>query len=771
MKFAKYILLSIVAFLSFQSVATAQDKTPPSGRLVIEHADYASTNSEKKISTLKGSVMLRYTDYEDDSETVIFADEASVDEKTKTTFAKGNISITQDNMSLSGDTLIYKFNERYFEISNVSGVTEGDKELKGKMYFTGERAAGTQRKIKVYHSNFSTCGPHCSNEYHMTSSDISIFPGKRVIARKTAIYLRHTRVMWLPVYIHSLKEDENYRPTFGYNKQEGFFVKNRYPYLARESNEFIKSNNSQAPGDPSRPSDIKKPPELGYIIFNYMEKIGNEYGIDRQYYSDKVGGTGHLIASNNNQKNSGFSNNKMNLTQAFNTGKMTGNFSYNRNSSYNSYRVGSRTNTNTLVTNTSYKQSTSRDVSIKYNLSANRSGTSSENKKFNLDRNVRFSKKLKTTYNFEWSAIQTGTTPENIESFFKTNTSYSGRFYGLNIFTEKSFDPDGDSYTGDNSNVSMIKLPELRFSLNSTLWKKKLPILNSINYVHGRYREGTRNDFRMLRTNQIVATFSKAFKKGKRFTLTPTHTITQKLYSTKDANYLMDFRAAAKYTIDKSRIFTMNFTRRGNSGGSPYAGDLGGEQISLNGQYVMTKYSEFANAPGKRKKATEFSMGTGYNYKAFQFNPLNLIYYRAISHNAALNLTGGRNLNTNIWSVTNSTLQLGRKNTTLSLTATWDTEKDFDLQTLTFNTVHKRRNGWKVSVRGSYKHRDPDEIIKDIVATKTRCCTELEFFYNTVRKEFKFQYSIMAFPSKKFGFTQGDQGLELDSGLTEFKSD
>lgn len=698
--------------------------------------------------------MLRYYDYEEDNETIIYADEASVDDNTKTTFAKGNVSIAQENMSLSGDALMYKFNEKYFEVSNVSGVTEGDKELKGKMYFTGERAVGTERKINVYHSHFSTCGPNCSDEYHMTATKISIFPGKRAIARKTAIYLRHTRVLWLPVYVHSLKQDENYRPTFGYNKVEGFFVKNRYPYLARES------------------VIPKATADLGYVIYNYMEKIGNVYGWDRQYYSQRFGGNGHVVAESNNQKYTGNSNNKVNFNQAFNTGKTTGNITYNRNNSYNTYRVGSRTNSNSFNANMAYKQSKSRDLNLKYALTANRSGTSSENKTFNLDRNVNFSKKLRTSYSYAWTSQQSGLNLENKESSFRTTTNYSGKFYGLNIITEKAFDPDADSFTADNGvSVSNTKLPTVTFSLNKSLWAKRLPILNTVNFVHGRIREGTRDNFRMMRSNQLVATFSKTFKKGKRFTLTPSHTITQKFYSTKDANYLMDFRAAAKYTIDKSRNFSLNFRRRGNSGGSPFAGDLGGEQISLDGRYVMTKYAEYALAPGKKKKTTEFTLGTGYNYKSFRFSPLSIIYSRAITHFANLNVSGSRDLNTHLWSDTRTTLQLTRKNTTLNLNAIWDTEKDFDLKTMDFTTEHKRRNGWKVKVRGSFRHKDQHGIIKDIVATKTRCCTELEFFYNTEREEFKFQYIILAFPSKKFGFTQGDQGLELDSGLTEFTSE
>lgn len=754
MKLLKYLLPAALIIPLTVLSASAQEKKPPTGRLVIEHANYASTNSETRISTLKEEVMLRYYNYEDDTETIIYADEASVDDTTKTTFAKGNVQITQEDMSLSGDTLMYKFNEKYFEITNVSGVTEGDKELKGKMYFSGELAVGTEKKVNVYRSHFSTCGPNCSNEYHMTASKITIFPGKRAIARKTAIYLRHTRVMWLPVYIHSLKEDENYRPTFGYNKTEGFFVKNRYPYLNRSAD------------DPKNPSD------LGYVIFNYKEKIGDEYGWDRQYYSRRFGGAGHVVASNNRQKFTGYSNNNVKINQSFSTGKLGGSLAFDRASSYNSYNVNLRRNTINLTSNFKYDQSKSRNLNGAYSFSANRGTSPSENKTITVKRSVRFNKKLNTAYDFEWKVNQSGTLAPNIESALRTTTNYNSKFYGLNVLTYKTFDPDGDSFISDQgTSVSQILLPKVTLSLNNSLWNKRLPILSSINYVHGRYREGSRSNFRMLRSNELVATFTKKYSRGKRFTLTPTHTITQKFYSTKDANYVMDFRAMAKYTIDNSRNLSVNFTRRGNSGGSPYTAELGGEQITLQGRYEMTKFGVTALEPAKKKQTTRFSTGTTYSYKTRTFSTLELLYMRAVTHFSILNVNGGRNLNNNTWNDTKTTLTLSRKNTTLSLNALWDTEKDFDLKTSDFTTEHKRRNGWKIKIRSSYIHKDKHGIVKDIVATKTRCCTELEFLYNTEREEFRFQYIITAFPSKKFGFTQGDQGLELDSGLTEFTSE
>ncbi len=707
-------------------------------RIVIESADYLKYEKNMSVTFMKGNVVIAYEG------TRIMADEAVLNERTKMVTAKGNVAVIESDNELDGEFLIYKYDEKYFELSQVSGRTISDN--KGtEVFFTGETVKGTERKVKVRYPDFTTCGPHCPSEYHMRARDVSIFPNNKIIARKVAIYLRKTRVMWLPLYIISLKDEDRYMPEFGYDKTRGFYVLSKYPYLAREL-------------------------VSGWIILNYMTKKGTEYGMDHKYTARRIGGAGRTTFKTNNDKQSGNTNSTISLTQQLKFGKkFSGNTSYSRVNTYNIYTPAYRTNTARYALNMNIRQTSYKNLGIKYNFNESKSRSESKNSSIGLTRKTRFSKNLTLDYNYTQTFRQIGEYPKNEESTFNSTTRYNlPGILSMTMTTYKTFDPDGDKYANDrNVSVNNQKTPEINVQLQPKLWQKTLPQkyipLKKVSFQHGRYRQGTRRSSEALRRNAFELMADRQFKFGNRLTITPRETYKQRFYNTKDAMYILDHTTALQYRTrsrnGKTKTFTMNYRKSGDSGGIPYPRDRGSEQIMLNGNFTI------------QNPKTVFKMATSYNYRTFSYSPLTLNYKRGITQNSTFNINGGRDLNRHTWNNTSTTLGLKRRNTRININATWDTEKDFELRNMNIKTEHKRRNGWKFQTRSVYEDNDRYSLLRDVIATKTRCCTQLQFSYNTERDEFKFQYMILAFPSKSFGFTQGGQGFEFNENLTEFKSE
>jgi len=715
------------------------------GNLVIESADYMKYNRDRKVTTFRGDVLLKFQDRDTGDVARVGAGHAVVSEELKVTTAWRGVTLSSGDTRMTASMLQYRYREKKFEATGVSGSTEGGKGVRGRVYFEAEKAWGDGDKIKLAHADISTCGPECPSEYHMRAADVSIYPEKKIIARKVGIYLRNTRVMYLPVYVHSLKEEESYMPEFGYNKTEGFYVKSKYPYLAKDT-------------------------IAGWLIFDYMDKIGNRYGADHKYESGRLGGDGRIIATTNQQKDSGASNNVVSFTQQLKpSDRLNGNISYNRNSSYIQNRPGSRTNQNRMNLNLNYRQAAAKTVGLVYNFAANKGRSLSENEVITINRKTALSKKLSLFYTYRQSSAQSGTNPANIEGYLTTKSMYRQKLYTLTVDTYKDFDLDGDTYPNDTSmTVERQKLPEAKLSLSNSLWAKKLPVLKSLEFIHGRYRQGRRNHSSGLRRSEIAAKAMKTLKRGK-LTLTPQQNLYQRFYSTGDAMYVMEHTTRAQYDFNKEWRLTSNYRKTGDSGGTPKSQDRRSEQITLDGNLALNKSSRNP-ITGATKKTTSFSMSTSYNYRTYNYAPLSLSYFRRMTQNSMFTIKGSKDLNRHEWNNTSTNLQLERKNTKVMVNAIWDT-KEADLRSMNFQTEHIRSNGWKFSVRGQYAHKSQHGIIRNIIATKTRCCTQLNFFYNTEQDEFRFQYTINAFPSQKFGFTKGPQGLEMDESMWEIKSE
>ncbi len=703
---------------------------PDAERIIIDSADYFRYEKETRTTTLRGNIRLKYKNTE------IIADEAVVDDRSKTAFASGSVSIDDPDFRITGRSVLYHFKKEYFELFDVNGSTTSPT-ASGTIYFKGRHAAGTRSRLRLEKVTFTTCGPDCTREYHAVSKSATIFPGKKLIARHSIFYIRTTPAMYIPYYVASLKDRDGWTPEFGYDKVRGFYMLSKYPYLSKEL-------------------------VSGWIIFNYMQKKGIEYGAQHEYSLKALGGKGSSSYTTNKERDTGYTSTSASLAQDYKINRVSGNLTYNRSNSFNIYYPSSRTNSNRLSTSFNFVQSPSRSLTGQYQFSADKTSSPVKNQSLSLTRNVNFTKKLNLNYTYRQTAYASGANPENLESYLTSTLKYTSKLYTLSVAGQKSFDPDGDSYPNDRTvMVSDYRLPEARLQLQPAafgpLGPKSIFPITEFSLIHGRYRQGTRADSEAIRRTGIEIAASRALKYGNRLTITPTQRLRQYFYSTKDARYIMSHNTSLAYNFTKFTSLNSSYSTTRDSGGAPYSGDTSGETSLVSGNITM------------KKPATQFRIATSYNYITYLYSPLETSYTRAITQNSTFVITARNDLNISKWEDTTTDLRVGRKNTKIVAAAAWDSY-DLELRRMSFTTEHTRNNGWKFQVRGAIEQNSQYPIIRDVIATHTQCCTQYQFSYNTENDEFKFQYIILAFPSRKFGFTQNKQGLELDESIFQLNN-
>jgi len=745
------ILFTLIIAASFgcalpsfaQDIAAASETE----RIAIDSADYLKNERETGLTSLKGGVSFRFRD------STVYADEAVLDEKNKTAVAKNNVRITDTRGDFSGDALFYDYDSEWFEIANGSGstISEG---VSGRVFFTGRIIQGTSKKIKIIGAEFTTCEPQCPREYHMYAKTAVIYPNNKVIARDVYFYMGNTRILYFPVYVASLKQNRRYMPEFGYDNSRGFYALTQYPYLAKE---LIS----------------------GWIILDYMSKKGVNYGAEHEYKAKRLGGDGYSKFQTNRETDTGNSSNIAEIRQKLKIGdNIAGNFNFNRRSSYNEYLRGSRINSNTLtlnltrqifelkqVENATTKGAQRRTMNLAYNKNTSQSSSGQRSSDdVNFSHQLFFNQRLSTSYNYQFSSQKYSGQPTLMNGRFKSDTMYAGSLYSLAMSLQRTYDLDDDKNLSNNTESLNVMWPKLSLTLQQKLYGKLLPQkffpISNVQMTSERIRQGPRNKSEGLRRNTFFVEARKTlFPDIKKLNFNVTQSFTQYMYSTQDAEYIMNHTSDATYSFNQRMKLNVNFSSVKDSGGSPYNYSSQREAERLRSSFSI-------NSP-----STSFTLSTQYDYRMppdRRFSPLSISYNRSVSQNSKLTIGGSYDINYSRWGDANTSMEIRRKNTSLRLGALWDTKK-FDLRNGSIVMETARKNGWKFNVQSIIERKSQYGFIREIVAKKTRCCTEIEFKYNTTLDLFQFQYVILAFPGKKFGFTESSQGFEVDQSA--FKSE
>lgn len=713
----------MVAYPGFaQDAAPAAPQTEKE-QFFIESADYMNHHRETGVTELRGSVVLRI---EDGS---IRAEQITVDEKNNTAAAFGRVTLDDGSNVITGSALYYDHNKEYFEMLNPEGWTTSD-QMVGRLYYRGERAWGTRKELRIFRGTFTTCEPTCNNESHFTAQSIKLIPDSKIIAKKAAFYIGAYRVWYLPYFVYSLKQENRYIPQFGYTKAEGYYVKNKYPYMVAAAT-------------------------TGWIIYDYMSRKGQRIGMEHDYMSGRFNGRGYNKFTTLREKDTNRVSTELIQNQAFKINdKTTGNLGFNKSNTYTLYQDRSRNNRTAIQLGLNHNVSGKHTDTFNYTHSSNQySGGESQNTAMTLVQNYTFKGNANFNYNFAMTSNRANNNPRDEEGTLTTQFNKNSTKYGLNVRTSKIMDLDGDEFPNDRNYSANSTLPEIALTVNQPVLRRLVPnpkFQPTLRVVHGRFREGSRDNSYPIRRTAIESGISRTYKLTPSFSISPQEQYTQYFYHTHDAKYALASTLSALYSLSQTMSFNFNYSRRQDAGGAPYRKDSFGESNMLSGAFRIAK------------PRTQFTLSSGYNYEIGLWNNMDLDYLRAVSQHATLNLRGGFSLENDLWVVTNTTLKLTRKNTSMDIGATWNTEEDFELLNAQITTELRRSNGWKFSIRAVYEDPNRYPFIREWIATKTRCCTEVQFSYNAEREEYRLNYYLLAFPGQKIGIQSGQEGFKLD---------
>jgi hypothetical protein len=270
-----------------------------------------------------------------------------------------------------------------------------------------------------------------------------IYPKDKIIARNISWYEGKIKIVTLPYFLIFLdrKTQQPILPKIGQNSADGWFVKTYFNYYVDEKS-------------------------YGTLYINWLEKKGIGTGVE---HTLEIGDANHpgetsLYFYQIKDKDSG----KINLSGRI---KYEQEFEEDLKTQVILNYGGSKAAGGELLSNSLKSQFSLDKKGEKYNLKIsgkyNFSGTGlgqedlSINGNIKVNHNYTFNNKLSSAL----TLVYTDKNPASqevadLELKPKWKLKYKGAGYTLNLITEKSFDLDGDNYTGENVSKIIDRLPE-----------------------------------------------------------------------------------------------------------------------------------------------------------------------------------------------------------------------------------------------------------------------------------------------------------------------
>lgn len=208
-------LLAIYIFINFNIYAN--DKK------AILKAEEVIYGYKKEIISAKGDAVLKYDDVK------IRCQELRVDVQKNIVETFGFTELTRGDDIITGINLRYDLDQEKGEFFNI--YFEDVSENGEPMFFTGETMKVSEEIYKYDKSYFTSCDrehPH----YYFTAKQVEYYPGNRIVFYQIIYYENKYPIFYLPKLVVSLEDKKNNfsESSFGFNKNDGWFLKAVYRY-------------------------------------------------------------------------------------------------------------------------------------------------------------------------------------------------------------------------------------------------------------------------------------------------------------------------------------------------------------------------------------------------------------------------------------------------------------------------------------------------------------------------------------------------------------
>ena len=648
-------------------------------------ADYISYEKieEEDLIIAKGGALLKYQDIE------VKADYLKINLTTNLLFATGKVSFTQENLKTNGEELSYNWKTKKIILLQSKGEITG-KGIKGKIYYQGEKMENFAKYTEFTEESFTTCDleePH----YHIIAKEMIIYPKDKIIARNISWYEGKTKIITLPYFLIFLdrKTQLPILPKIGQNSTEGWFIKTNWNYYINEKS-------------------------YGTLYLDWMENKGLGIGLKQIWeigdennagetslylYQIKTKSTGNFNLSGELKYAQEFENNiKTQVTLNYSGSKAEG---------------GELLSSNLKSQFTLDKQGEKYGLKITGNYNFNGTGLGEEDLSINGNIKLNYNYVFNDNLNSALSLLYTDKNPADqkvadLELTPKWEIKYRGEGYSLNLVTQKRFDLEGDSYTGETLSGIIDYLPEIVFKKDSaTLGDTKITydIEASVGHFYEAAAEedNTRGEF--------ITNLKWPLNLGKYLTLTSSGIFRQDVYLTGEARYLVGGKVDLKTSSENNFISsTLSYNYYKSDGPTPFNFDyISPLTNSISGKITL-----------KSSEKIKLDLSANYNFVTENFgNLVGKLEYKP-KENWKMDFSSSYNLNSMEW-----TKQI---NSTLDL---------------------QLSDNWRIKYKGIID-LDDFKLSNSVVGiTRDLHCREITINYKQATKSFWVEFYIKAFPTEK----------------------
>lgn len=206
MKKLLFILFFIISIVSFSSGG--------SGIFLEVMTDSATIKFQEEEFEANGGILFQYEDIKIKAFKIKKIKEKNiVIAYEKVIFQQGDKTVECDEVEVNLDT--------------KEAVIKNGGTMMDKIFYGGEIFQAKFPDIAVVrNAGFTTCNkeePH----YHFQAKRIEFYPGRKIVAYNTFLYIGKQKVMWLPYYVSSVKSDGQRAtlfPKFGSDEEKGMYV-------------------------------------------------------------------------------------------------------------------------------------------------------------------------------------------------------------------------------------------------------------------------------------------------------------------------------------------------------------------------------------------------------------------------------------------------------------------------------------------------------------------------------------------------------------------
>jgi hypothetical protein len=265
------VLLILAVLPPAPAAALRQQETPDEVLPVRIRADMFRYDRRTRVLTASGNVVLTYADV------TIRARALVANLGTGEVTAEGDVRLEAAGQSVRGTVLTYNLTTRVGTLRDAETAYTGPLVV-GPVTLRAERLEGDPRRFAAAFDAFATtCDPD-DPLVSFTADEIAVFVGDKIVGRRVSLWIGDRRVLTLPFFIIFLRErlESRIAPAVGYSDAEGWSVKTSYSYFLT-------------------------PRAYGYVLADWMERLGVGAGVEHFYQTGGGRGTALLYRLANRQ--------------------------------------------------------------------------------------------------------------------------------------------------------------------------------------------------------------------------------------------------------------------------------------------------------------------------------------------------------------------------------------------------------------------------------------------------------------------------------------